>query len=186
MATRLLTLLIAGVMGDLSAQGEQDVAKFGLSAVTIGTLLLTPDALKVLVKLGAVRRPRWLGWGSLGRLYQAVLVALMAVAGVGTTIGVVMQARGGGSLSETSTVIYLIGVAALSVLLLIGLLPWWLVTSAQDLAGGPDELREGSKKLDMSMRVWLGHAEARSWPTLLGGLLFLMGTGLQFAAIALS
>jgi hypothetical protein len=184
-ATRLLTLFIAAAMGDLSAQGEQQAAKFGLTLVTVGTLLLTPDALKVLVKLGAIRRPGWLGWNSLSRVYQGVLIALVVVAVGGVAFGIARQVAEG-SLDETSTVIYLVGVAALSALMLIGLLPWWLITSAQDIAGGPDELREGSKKLSMSARMLLGHIEARGWPTLMGGLLFLVGTGVQFAAIALS
>ncbi len=182
---RLLTLVIAGAMCDLSAQGKQETAKFGLTLVTVGTLLLTPDALKVLVKLGSIRLPRWLTWGSLSRLYRGVLIGLGVVGVAGIAFGVTRQVTDG-CLDEASTIIYLVGVAALSALVVIGLVPWWLVTSAQDIAGGPDELREGSKKLGMRLRMWFGCIEARGWPTILGGLLFLGGTGLQFAAITLS
>ncbi len=172
-------------MLNVSLHGQQQLAKLGLAAVTTGTLLLTPDAFSALLTQRALRWPSRTRRERLGRKYQLLMLSISLAALAGIIIGVVLQAESG--LSGESRLAYLGGVTGLSIVLLFGLVPLWLIKSAKDIASGAEELpprlRERFKPLPMRFRLALGHAEEEAWPAALGLTIFLLGVALQFLSI---
>jgi len=182
---RVVTLVIAGVMLNISLHGQQQLAKLGLTAVTTGTLLLTPDAFSAFLREKTLRWPGRPRRERLGRGYQLVMLVIAVAALGGIITGVVLQAESG--LSEESRLFYVGGLGALTIVLVFALVPLWLIKSAKDIASGSEEwpkgLREWLKSLPMRFRLAFGYAEEEGWPAALGVTIFLLGVALQFRSI---
>jgi hypothetical protein len=152
-----------------STQVHHTPAELALSALTAGAFLVTPDILKGLTGPPLVRRiDVWL---------RAFRMTGALLAGLGT-IGIALVIIGAslGLTANTGRVEYLAGVGLIVIVLLLGLVPVWAVKSTKDAANILSP--EFRKKL----AEWFAKVEREGWPLLLGAVLIVVGSGLQFIA----
>jgi len=172
--TRIFTLVIAVVMGALSLEGEQRLAKLGLSGVTVGTLLLTPDISNAVLALRLSEQTR-------KRLTDQYLKFLDAFAGAAlfAIIGGVVEQVVRGVPRTVVLVAYVVSLLLLGAVIAGGGgLPIWHRGNAAE--GPPEGEREGNKRLSVRARIRLARLETHAVPAGIGVVLFLVGTALQF------
>jgi magnesium-transporting ATPase (P-type) len=176
---RVVSFLVLAILTIYATNTQHELAELGLAFVTGGTLFLTPELIRVLVRANTSNVKR----SSASTTYVtaitliATILVVLAVVGVGP-IRLAHQGLSGARL------ILVVALFIAEVIVIAGVVPLWIKRWPR-MFFSPESLAKGRAWLCQRAHPPLAAfrwVEKNGWFVFLGGALFFVGTILQFIA----